>query len=157
MTAASANDNCLSKEEILNAIIMDSLKDFIEMFDRKHSKADIDNSRHKLEDPNAYTVVRTSLISKELNATKLTRTLSHKLGILHRQIKGRQALRNDLHDKDVKNWIWNLPAVPKHARGLGSRTPLPFIYTFVLFSDKFVYTSDHRAEISEFLHSNKCR
>ena len=61
--------------------------------------------RRKPEDQNAYDAVISSLVSKELDAAKLTKMLSHKFDINKRQIKWGRALGKNLKDMDSKRWI----------------------------------------------------
>ena len=98
---------------------MDSLKDFVGMFSRKRGEGDKGGGRRKVEDQNAYDAVMASLVSEELDAAKLTRMLSQKLGISHRQIKRGRAIRKDSKDMDPKHWIRKPSAVPKNALGSG--------------------------------------
>ena len=98
---------------------MDSLKDFLGMLSRKNGDGDKGGGRRKAEDQNAYDAVMASLISEELDAAKLTRMLSQKLGIHHRQVKRGRALRKGLKDMDTKRWIRKSSAVPKNAIGSG--------------------------------------
>ncbi len=113
------SDNYLSKEEKLSAIVMGSLKDFVSMFTRQRGERDKGGGRRKMEDQNAYNTVMASLVSEELDAAKLTRMLSQKLGVSHRQIKRGRALRKSLHDMDTKHWIRRSSAVPRNAIGSG--------------------------------------
>jgi len=115
----TAHSKYLSKQEKLNAIVMDSLKDFIGMFSRTRGEGDKGGGRRKAEDQNAYDAVMASLVSEELDAAKLTRMLSQKLGISHRQIKRGRSIRKSLKDMDTKHWVRKSSTVPKKALGSG--------------------------------------
>ena len=65
----------LSKDKKLSAIVMDNLKG---MFSSKRGETDKGGGQRNLEDQNAYDAVMASLISKELDATKVTKLLSQK-------------------------------------------------------------------------------
>ena len=71
MKASGASENYLSKEEILSAIVMASVKDFLGLFTRKRGDVDKGVGRRKSEDQNAYDAVISSLVSEELDAAKL--------------------------------------------------------------------------------------
>ena len=98
---------------------MNSLKDFLGMFARERGDGNKGGGRRKMEDHNAYDAVMASLLSEELDAAKLTRMLSHKLGVSRRQIKRGRALRKNLKDMDTKHWVRKSSAVPKNAIGSG--------------------------------------
>ena len=81
------NHKFFSKGEKLSAIVMDSLKDFFEMFDRQRGGKDKGGGRRTLESQNVYDAVMTSLVSEKLDAAKLGRMLSEILNVTHKQIK----------------------------------------------------------------------
>ena len=89
------------------------------MFTRERGDGDKGGGRRKMEDQNAYDAVMASLLTEELDASKLTRMLSRRLGVSHRQIKRGRALRKNMKDMDTKHWVRKSSAVPKNAIGSG--------------------------------------
>ena len=156
MAATDATKNYLSKDEKLSAIVMDSLKEFLGMFARKRGEADKGGGRRNVEDQNAYDAVMASLISEELDAAKLTKLLSQKFGITKRQLKRGRALRKNLKDKDCKHWIRKSSAVPRNAIGLGTVQLCICFCTSFSGAHPLLCIPDHRAAISELMHSNEC-
>ena len=74
METTGASVNYLSKEKKLIASVMDSVKDFLDVFTRKGGDAEKGGGRRKFEDQNAYNTVISSLVSKKSDAEKLTKT-----------------------------------------------------------------------------------
>ncbi len=107
-----------SKEEKMNALIVKSLRGFLEMFQR------VGGGRRSNEDQNAYDSVMAALNNNDLTGAKLGRMLSRTLNVSHRQVKRGRALRDNMEDMDKKRWIRKTSAVPKNAIGEGATVVL---------------------------------
>jgi hypothetical protein len=66
-----------------------------------------------------YDAIMAAINTKELTTAKLGSMLSRELGISRRQMKRGRALREDMEDKDKKNWVRRSSTVPKNAIKLG--------------------------------------
>ena len=108
-----------SKEGRLNSVLMDGLRNFLGMFHRPRGEGDKGGGRRTLEDQNVYDAIMAAINTKELTTAKLGSMLSRELGISRRQMKRGRALREDMEDKDKKNWVRRSSTVPKNAIKLG--------------------------------------
>ena len=113
----------LSKQAHLNAMIVDSLKKFLGLFQRKGG------GRRTNEDQNAYDAIMAALNSDELNAAKLGRLLSRTLNVSRKQLRRGRLIRKSLEDNDRKGWIRQSSTVPKSAIGEGKKNvTLKFVF-----------------------------
>ena len=108
-----------SKERRLNSVLTNGLKNFLGMFHRPRVDGDNGGGHQTLEDQNVYDAIMAAINTKELTTAKLGSMLSRELGISRRQMKRGRALREDMEDKDKKNWVRRSSTVPKNAIKLG--------------------------------------
>ena len=85
------------------------------MFHRPRGENDRGGGRRTLEDQNVYDAIMAAINTKELTTAKLGSMLSQELNISRRQMKRGRALREEMEDKDKKNWVRRCSTVPKNA------------------------------------------
>ena len=150
-----------TKDEQLQSIVTSSIQEFFTMFHRPRSEEDKGGGRRSLEDQNAYDAVMTALNSNELTSVRLGRLLTRTLGVSHRQIKRGRALRKSMEDLDKARWIRRTSTVPKNAIKEGkvkcvfmleTQLKLMSMLNFAFLSSN----TEHKAAISEFMHSMAC-
>ncbi len=105
----------LSKQERLNVMIIDSLKNFLGLFQRSRGDKDKGGGRRTSEDQNAYDAVLAALNSGELTSARMGRLLARTLNVSRRQIKQARVLRKNMEDMDKKRWVRQPSAVPSSA------------------------------------------
>ena len=156
-----ANKN-RSKEGKLNVMVMSGLREFLGMFRSTSSKG---GGRRTLEDQNVFDAIMAAINTKELTSAKLGRMLSRSLNVSRRQIKRGRLIRADLEDMDKKNWVRRASTVPKNAikdgkdqNDFGDQFDITYSLSFSSSHISFliIHQSEHRAAISEWMHSGEC-
>ena len=104
-----------TKEEQLNALVINGVRDFLGMFRRTRGNREKGGGRRKLEDQNTYDAVVLALVSGDLTAARLQRLLSQKLEVSRRQVRRSRVLWKNMDDMDSKRWVRKPSAVPKNA------------------------------------------